>query len=90
MPLRMRAGHGQLRLGHVDADDSAVLTGQLRESVDITACAAAEVENAGAGEKVWGDQAAAIISSGDFWVNVRKRGGEGFRGRFDCGASIGP
>jgi hypothetical protein len=41
----MRLGHGELRLRHVDADDPAGFTGQLRQRIHIATRTAAQVEH---------------------------------------------
>ena len=70
MPVKMGLGRCQLLVGHVDPDDLAVRSGQLRQNVGVAPRARAEIEHAAAAELCRHDDAAAVIFGGDLGMDI--------------------
>ena len=61
VPVKMSVGGVELFVGHVDADDLALRSDELRQNVSIAAGARAQIEHAAAAELGWHHETAAVI-----------------------------
>ena len=87
MEFRILTGNGKLFSRHVDADDGAPGPDKLGQKVGIAARTTAQIKDAAAGELVWADQAAAVITASYIWMHFGQQGPQ--PGRHSVGIAAG-